>query len=183
MNRRLALLLAAAAAALGTGVVLGARGGDDEPTPRATATAEATAAPPPAARAAVRRLSPARLAGATVIMRFAGAPEPAYVREALRAGRAAGVILFRDNVPTPAKARSLTGRLQRAARAQRPHLHRPGGRRRSAISPGPRRRRPRPRSPREAAAARRPVPPPAASTPSGSTSTWPRSPTSAVPAP
>jgi beta-N-acetylhexosaminidase len=38
------------------------------------------------------------------------------VQRALRHGRAGGVILFRANVPTPAVARALTRRLQRAAR-------------------------------------------------------------------
>ena len=41
-----------------------------------------------------------QLAGAVVVIRFAGSPAPAYVPAALREGRAAGVILFRDNTGT-----------------------------------------------------------------------------------
>jgi beta-N-acetylhexosaminidase len=50
-----------------------------------------------------------------VILRFAGTDVPAYVERDLRRGWAAGVILFADNVSTPAALRAMTGRLQRAA--------------------------------------------------------------------
>ena len=40
-----------------------------------------------------------------VILRFAGTTAPGYVRGALREGRAAGVILFRDNVVSPGQLR------------------------------------------------------------------------------
>ena len=36
-----------------------------------------------------------------VILRFAGTEAPGYVRRVLREGRAAGVILFADNVVSP----------------------------------------------------------------------------------
>ena len=39
-----------------------------------------------------------------VILRFAGTQAPGYVRRVLRQGRAAGVILFRDNVVSPRSA-------------------------------------------------------------------------------
>ena len=64
---------------------------------------------------AARRMTAVQLAGHAVIMRFNGNPAPAYVGEALREGRAAGVILFRDNATSPAATRTLTRGLQRAA--------------------------------------------------------------------
>ena len=50
-----------------------------------------------------------------VILRFAGTEPPGYVRRALREGRAAGAILFRDNVADPAQLRRLTRALRRAS--------------------------------------------------------------------
>jgi beta-N-acetylhexosaminidase len=50
-----------------------------------------------------------------VILRFSGTEPPAYVERALRKGWAGGVILFADNISTPAALRSMTRRLQRAA--------------------------------------------------------------------
>jgi beta-N-acetylhexosaminidase len=65
--------------------------------------------------AGVDRLTPAQRAGQLVVLRFRGTTAPAYVRRALRARRAAGVILFRDNVASPAQLHALTAALQRAA--------------------------------------------------------------------
>jgi beta-N-acetylhexosaminidase len=48
------------------------------------------------------------------VLRFAGTAPPAYVRRALAERRAAGAILFRDNVVSPAQLRSLTRGLRRA---------------------------------------------------------------------
>ncbi len=128
-------LIAAALVALMAGVSVGAR----EPAaprraapPRAaprTVTARAPhtlTAPAPARPAAVhgagdrdlaaaRKLSLTQLAGHAVILRFEGNPAPAYVGRALRDGRAAGVILFRDNATSPGATRTLTRGLQRAA--------------------------------------------------------------------
>ena len=52
--------------------------------------------------------------GQTLVLRFAGTTAPGYVRRALRARRAAGAILFRDNVVAPAQLRSLTRALRTA---------------------------------------------------------------------
>ena len=132
MRPPLIALLAAAVAALVTGAALGAR----EPEPATPARDGATRGDPApgragdaggrsqradaadAARRTAERLPLGELAGAVVLMRFTGTPEPAYVRGALRAGRAAGVILFRDNTGTLAATRALTRRLQDAARVR-----------------------------------------------------------------
>jgi len=93
-RRRLALVVAAALA-LVVGVALGA--GHDDPKPRSSAPrASATPTPPPVKEA--RKLSLRRQVGQLVVMRFAGSGPPDYVPEALKAGRAAGVILFKDNI-------------------------------------------------------------------------------------
>lgn len=52
--------------------------------------------------------------GQLVVLRFAGTSAPAYVLRALRERRAAGVILFRDNVTGPQQLRALTASLRRA---------------------------------------------------------------------
>jgi beta-N-acetylhexosaminidase len=64
--------------------------------------------------AAVDRLPLDRQVGRLVVLRFKGARVPAYVRSALRAGRATGAILFHDNVRDPAQLRALTGTLRAA---------------------------------------------------------------------
>src|SRR4051795_5870179 len=108
-RRRLVALGVAAALALIAGIAVGA-GRGDEPAPR----------PPEPRRSAprtsaARKLSLRRQVGQLVVMRFNGAGPPAYVPEALRAGRAAGVILFKDNVGSRPALTRLTGKLQRAA--------------------------------------------------------------------
>jgi beta-N-acetylhexosaminidase len=114
-RRRLIALAAAACLALVVGVVVGAGAGGDggrgEPAPRPAAK---RAPPKPAVRAA-RGLSLRRQAGQLVVMRFNGAGPPAYVERALRAGRAAGVILFKDNIASQADLGRLVRALQRAA--------------------------------------------------------------------
>jgi len=110
-RRRLALAVAAVLA-LVAGVALGAGGHD--PKPRSTAPG-ATPAPTPAPVKEARKLSLSRQVGQLVVMRFAGAGPPAYVPEALKAGRAAGVILFKDNIASKPALTRLTARLQRAA--------------------------------------------------------------------
>ena len=62
-----------------------------------------------------RKLSLRRQVGQLVVMRFAGSGPPAYVPQALKAGRAAGVILFKDNIASKPALTRLTARLQRAA--------------------------------------------------------------------
>jgi beta-N-acetylhexosaminidase len=74
-----------------------------------------TAARSPSAGSAdpVDRLTLRQQVGQLVVLRFAGTSPPEYVRQALREGRAAGVILFRDNVASPAQLRALTRDLRR----------------------------------------------------------------------
>ncbi len=55
--------------------------------------------------------------GRLVVLRFAGISAPTYVREILREGRAAGAILFRDNVVDPEQTRALTSQLRRGAQS------------------------------------------------------------------
>jgi len=62
----------------------------------------------------VDRLSLRRRVGQLIVLRFAGTTAPGYVLDALRERRAAGVILFRDNVTSPAQLRTLTRSLRRA---------------------------------------------------------------------
>ena len=49
------------------------------------------------------------------MLRFAGTSAPGYVRDILRDGRAAGAILFRDNLLDPEQTEALTGQLRRGA--------------------------------------------------------------------
>jgi beta-N-acetylhexosaminidase len=109
VRRRRARLGGAALVAFALGAVIGARG-DDEP--RAPASQAATPRPAERARAAVERLTLEQRVGHMVILRFAGTQAPGYVRRALREGRAAGVILFRDNVVSPGQLRELTRTLR-----------------------------------------------------------------------
>jgi beta-N-acetylhexosaminidase len=55
----------------------------------------------------------ARQVGQLVVLRFAGTSAPDYVVDALRGGRAAGAILFRDNLIGPEQARTLVAQLRR----------------------------------------------------------------------
>jgi len=105
VRRRRLSVAAAALAALVLGAVIGA-GAEEKPPPRTAATP--TPAPAERAEAAVDRLSLEQQVGTMVILRFAGTTAPGYVRRALRDGRAAGVILFADNVVSPDQLRTLT---------------------------------------------------------------------------
>ena len=49
------------------------------------------------------------------MLRFAGTSVPGYVRRVLSEGRAAGAILFRDNLTGPDQAKALAGRLKQGA--------------------------------------------------------------------
>ena len=111
MRRRRALG-ACAAAALAAGVAVGAGSGREEH--RAAPPALPTAARHAAALEAAH-LSIDRLAGELVVLRFRGLTAPSYVLRALRQGRAAGVILFSDNIRSRAQLRRLTRALRRAA--------------------------------------------------------------------
>ena len=67
----------------------------------------------------VDELSLSSQVGRLVVLRFAGTSAPAYVRDILREGRAAGAILFRDNVLSAQRTRALTSQLRRGAQAHR----------------------------------------------------------------
>jgi beta-N-acetylhexosaminidase len=114
-RRRLVALAAAACLALVAGVMIGASAGDDEHAPSRRPAEPSAARPRPAAVGAAKKLSLARQAGQLVVMRFNGPGPPAYVPRALRAGRAAGVILFKDNIASRAALPRLVRTLQRAA--------------------------------------------------------------------
>jgi len=111
-RRRRRALGAAALGAAVAGAVLGAGGGHERRPAR-------TAAPPVrAAVAAADRLTALQRAGQLVVLRFRGTTAPAYVLRALRERRAAGVILFADNIASPPQLRALTTRLRRAGRGR-----------------------------------------------------------------
>jgi beta-N-acetylhexosaminidase len=111
--RRRGALLAAAALAFVIGVALGAGGGDSHPAAPARTPEPGAQADVRAARAAVDRLPLSRQVGRLVVLRFNGTRAPAYVHDLLRGGRAAGAILFRDNLTGPAGARTLVASLRR----------------------------------------------------------------------
>ena len=115
-RRRLLALGAAALLALIAGAVIGASAGDEKrAAPAKRPAAETAAQPRPAAVGAAAKLPLRRQAGQLVVMRFNGAGPPAYVPRALKAGRAAGVILFKDNITSQSDLRRLVRTLQRAA--------------------------------------------------------------------
>ncbi|MET0817317.1 MAG: glycoside hydrolase family 3 N-terminal domain-containing protein [Solirubrobacteraceae bacterium] len=120
-RRRLVLLIAAALLAFVVGIVVGAGGGGDEkPAARepGTRTAGGNTIVPPAAEQEpeepVDGLSLRQQVGQVVILRFAGLEAPGYVLDALSERRAAGVILFRDNVESGEQLRALTASLREA---------------------------------------------------------------------
>ena len=102
-------LAAAALVAFVVGIAVGS-GGSSKPAPTSTAAAQ----PPARAVKAAKGLSLQRQIGEMLMISFPGTTAPEYVRRALRQGRAAGVILFRANVPTRDSTRALTRSLQRA---------------------------------------------------------------------
>src|SRR5262245_36548577 len=112
-RRRLVALCVAAFVALIAGVVVGA-GGDTEET----STTATVLTPPAKAVAKAKRLSLRRQIGEVLMIAFPGTTPPGYVQRALRQGRATGVILFGGNATSPQVTRSLTRRIQRAARGR-----------------------------------------------------------------
>jgi beta-N-acetylhexosaminidase len=68
----------------------------------------------PAIPAAVRRLSPAQLAGQRIIYAYSGLTPPATLLDAIRAGEAAGVILFSPNAASASQVRAVVAELQQA---------------------------------------------------------------------
>ena len=118
-------MLAVAGVALLAGMAVGAGSGGDAGSPRGGAgrggggPGGADGAPT-AARSAVERLSLEQQVGQLVVLRFAGTAAPGYVRRVLRQNRAAGAILFRDNVTGPDQTTALTRTLRDAAGRLRP---------------------------------------------------------------
>ncbi len=115
-RRRLVALAVAATLALVAGVAVGSGSGEDGEAARPTPTPAAPGEPSRAAIGAVEKLSLRHQVGQLIVMRFDGPGPPAYVPRALRAGRAAGVILFKDNVESRSELRKLVRTLQRGAR-------------------------------------------------------------------
>ena len=115
VRRRRAALAAMAAVALVAGVAVGAGGGEEaqEAAPEASPQAREQLPPP---EESIDRLTLEQQVGRLVILRFAGTEAPEYVRRVLGEGRAAGAILFRDNVTDPVQLRALTRSLRRAGR-------------------------------------------------------------------
>jgi beta-N-acetylhexosaminidase len=117
IRRRRLAVIAAAAVAFVIGIVAGAGGGDGG---GGEAAKEPNVAVPPATTpaepetAAVDALTLRQQVGQLIVLRFTGTTPPAYVRRALRERRAAGAILFRDNVTAPAQLRALTRALRQA---------------------------------------------------------------------
>lgn len=111
VRRRRAALGAAALLALAGGMAVGASDEDAaSPDRRPSATTARERPAPPAGPQTSRRPGGRGTAdvGSLVILRFAGPTLPGYVERALRAGRVAGVVLFADNVRTPAQLEALT---------------------------------------------------------------------------
>jgi beta-N-acetylhexosaminidase len=111
VRRRRLTVAGAAALAFVVGLVVGA-GGEETPTSPRSEEAEPT---PEAPAPPVDQLSLEQQVGRMVILRFAGTAPPEYVRRALREGRTAGAILFRDNVADPQQLRRLTRALRDAS--------------------------------------------------------------------
>jgi len=115
-RRRLAVLGALALLAFGAGLFVAAQtrtrlvvSGPETPVPP-------RAEPAPESRKAAERLDLERQIGQLVVLRFNGTGPPAYVPRALRAGRAAGVILFAENISSREALPALVRRVQRGAR-------------------------------------------------------------------
>jgi beta-N-acetylhexosaminidase len=92
------------------------------PAPLCHAGSQPATGPPPSRPAItsqppalVASLSPEQLAGQRVIYSYSGLRPPASLVARIRAGEAAGVIFFADNISSPAQIRGVTEELQRAA--------------------------------------------------------------------
>jgi beta-N-acetylhexosaminidase len=110
-RRRLTALGVAAALAFLIGVAVSAGGDADEESAAPAGT------PPPeeVARKVSERLPLSQQVGRLVVLRFAGTSVPGYVRRVLSEGRAAGAILFRDNLTGADQAKRLATDLKRGA--------------------------------------------------------------------
>lgn len=67
--------------------------------------------------AAVQRMSFDQLAGQRIIYAYSGLRPPRSLIEAIRAGQAAGVIFFKDNISSVGQIRGVIGRLQNARKS------------------------------------------------------------------
>jgi beta-N-acetylhexosaminidase len=112
-RRRLATLSAMALVALLLGAVVGAGDENSERPGQARRTA-----PPKQAVKRAKALPVRGQIGQLLMIAFKGPGVPSYVKDALRMGRAGGVILFRGNAKTPAEMRAVTRTLQRAGRGR-----------------------------------------------------------------
>jgi beta-N-acetylhexosaminidase len=112
-RRRLTALGAAAAVAFLVGVAVS--GGDDGDEGSSSAAPARTSAPEEVARKVNEGLPLSQQVGRLVVLRFAGTSVPGYVRRVLSQGRAAGAILFRDNLTGADQAKRLAGRLRQGA--------------------------------------------------------------------
>ena len=94
------------------GAVVGSRAGGEHGPPEQP--------PQPTERSlrAVERLPLPEQVGLLLVSSFDGSRAPAYLKRRLRQGTLGGVILFRDNITTPAGLRSLTKSLQRPAKGR-----------------------------------------------------------------
>jgi beta-N-acetylhexosaminidase len=106
----------AAALAFLIGIAVGGGGGGVDGSWSSAAPAR-TPAPQEVARKVNAGLPLSQQVGKLVVLRFAGTSVPGYVREVLGEGRAAGAILFRDNLTDAAQAKRLAGRLAQGAKA------------------------------------------------------------------
>ncbi len=113
-RRRLTALAGAAALAFLIGIAVGGGDGEDDAAPAPAATP----APEEAARKVSEGLPLGQQVGKLVVLRFAGTSVPGYVRRVLSEGRAAGAILFRDNLTGAGQAKALAGRLTEGAKGQ-----------------------------------------------------------------
>jgi beta-N-acetylhexosaminidase len=111
-RRRLGALAIAAVLAFAVGIAIGGGGGESD---RSSAREPvASPAPEAIARKVNDTLPLSQQVGKLVVLRFAGTSAPGYVRRVLSQGRAAGAILFRDNLTGAAQAKRLATRLQDA---------------------------------------------------------------------
>jgi beta-N-acetylhexosaminidase len=117
-RRRLAALAGAALVALAAGIAVGANDPEPDQRPSGGGPERAPRAPLPwpAEVKEARALPLRRQVGQLVVMRYNGPRLPGYVPSALRAGRATGVILFKENIASRAAITADVRRLQRAAR-------------------------------------------------------------------
>jgi beta-N-acetylhexosaminidase len=116
-RRRLALLLSGALTAFVAGLVVGARGDEEEQEKQPAGPAQqAQQERRERALAAVDRLSLRQQVGQLIVSSFPDPAPPDYIQRRLRARETAGVILFGFNAGSEAEWRRLTRSVQRHAR-------------------------------------------------------------------